>query len=152
MAGGCLDTLQLAGAMLADRFGIGARMQFDHRRTDSHRGFQLRRFGIDEQRDADSRFPQLRARFLQRLLLADDVQAAFGGHFSALFRHQATVRRTHLQRDAHHLLGGRHFQVQPRLQRVLAHPHIAILDMPAVFAQMNGDAIRARLFGDERSK
>jgi hypothetical protein len=83
---------------------------------------------------------------------AHDFFSAFGSHFSALFRHQATVRRTHLERDAHHLLGGRHFQVQPRLQGVLAHPHIAILDVPAVFAQMNGDAIRARLFGDERCK
>ncbi len=56
----------------------------------------------------------------------------------------------HRAGDAHHLLGGGHLQVQPRLQRVLAHPHVTVLDMPPVFAQMNGDAVRACLLGYER--
>ena len=57
---------------------------------------------------------------------------------------QQSCGRT-LQRDSQHLLGHRHFQVHAGLQRLAHRVHIAILDVPPVFAQVQGDAVGARL-------
>jgi hypothetical protein len=152
MTSRCFDALQLASAMLADGFSISTGVQLDDRRSSANCCFQLRRLRIDEQRNANARLRELAANFLQRLLLADDIEATLGRHFGAFFRHQAAIRGPHFQRDADHLVGRGHFQVQPRLQGVLTHPDIAVLNVPTVLPQMNGDAVGARLLGNQRSK
>ncbi len=59
--------------------------------------------------------------------------------------------RTQLLGECEHRLGDPHLEVHPRLQRVLHHQHIAFLDMPAILAQVHGDAIGAGLFRIQRS-
>jgi len=60
------------------------------------------------------------------------------------------VRRADATGDADHFLGGGHFQVHARLQGVRQQLHVAVLNVPAVFAQVHGDAVGAGLLGDQR--
>jgi hypothetical protein len=79
-----------------------------------------------------------------------DIEAALGGHFLARFGHQAAILRPHLARDPDHLLGHRHLEIHARLQEPAQHRHVAVLDVAAVLAQMQGDAVGARLLGEQR--
>ncbi|MNZ89917.1 hypothetical protein D3C78_1088590 [compost metagenome] len=60
------------------------------------------------------------------------------------------MRRADTLGEGHHFFGHTHFEVHARLQHVLEHQHVALLDMPAVFAQVHSDAVGARLFGVQR--
>ena len=60
------------------------------------------------------------------------------------------MRRANVLGKYHHLFGNAHFEIHARLQHVLEQQHIALLDMPAVFAQVHGNAIGARLFCIQR--
>src|SRR5690606_19386831 len=67
--------------------------------------------------------------------------AALGGDLVAPFGHQH--RHLGLQRagDADHLVGGRHFQVQLDVGELAQAAHVLVLDVPAVLAQVHGDAV-----------
>ncbi len=60
------------------------------------------------------------------------------------------VLRPHLARDGDHFVGGRHLEVHARLQRGPKAVHVVVLDVAAVLAQVQRDAVRAGLLGDER--
>lgn len=60
------------------------------------------------------------------------------------------MRRADLFGKSHHFFGDAHLEVHARLQHVLEQHHVALLDVPAVFAQVHGDAVCARLFGIQR--
>ena len=81
---------------------------------------------------------------------ADHIQPALGGQFLALFRHQAHVLRTNTQRDLHHLVGHRHFQIHARLQRLAQDFHVRVLDVAAILAQVQGDRVRPGGFRHQR--
>ena len=51
----------------------------------------------------------------------------------------------HAQRDRQHLVGRRHLEVQRPRQFRLQPRDVAVGDVPAVLAQMRGDAVGARL-------
>ena len=53
-------------------------------------------------------------------------------------------------RDADHLVGHRHFEIHAGLQRLAHHRDVAILDVPAILAQMQRDAVGAGLLGEKR--
>ena len=74
---------QLARLLLAARIGVGAGVQLDCGRADSHRRFELRRIRIHEQRHADARVGETPAHRPERCDLRRGVEAAFGGHFGA---------------------------------------------------------------------
>ena len=70
--------------------------------------------------------------------------------FLALLGHDAGGMRAVTQRDIDHLVGRRHLEIERQLQ--LAHQafDVAIDDVPAILAQMGGDAVGARGLGDAR--
>ena len=78
------------------------------------------------------------------------VEAAFGGDLGAILRHQAAVLRPHADGDLHHLVGESHLEIHARLQQRPQRVHVAILDVPAVFAQVQRDVVGAGLFGEQR--
>jgi hypothetical protein len=126
-------------------------VQFDDRRAGALRSLDLRRIRIDEQRDPDARGAQRRHGIADpRPFEASHIQAALGGDFLARFRHQAAILRQHLLRDADHLLGHRHFQIHAGLQRLAHDRDVPILDVPPILAQVQGDAVRARLLRQQR--
>ncbi|MOA13536.1 hypothetical protein D3C78_1335940 [compost metagenome] len=49
-----------------------------------------------------------------------------------------------------HLFRHRHFQIHAGIQRLAQNFHIAVSDMTAIFTQMNGDTVCARLLGNKR--
>ncbi|MCY1424451.1 hypothetical protein D9M71_401970 [compost metagenome] len=81
------------------------------------------------------------------LFLAGDVEAALGGQFLAGLGNQADVGRTDDLGEGHHLFGHAHLEVHARLQHLLEDAHVALLDVPAVFAQVHGDAVGAGFLG-----
>ncbi len=82
--------------------------------------------------------------------LPGDVESAFRGDLLARFRHQAAILRLHLPSDTDHLLRHRHFQIHPGLQELAHEGHVTILNVPPILAQVQSDAVRAALFGEQR--
>ena len=84
------------------------------------------------------------------LVLPGDVETAFGGALLAPLRHQAGGVRPGLDRDRDHLLGRRHLEIE-RLGDLRLEPrHVLVADVPAILAQMRGDAVGARFDRDLR--
>ena len=125
-------------------------MQFDDRRAQRDRRLELARIGLDEQRDADAGVAQAGDHRLQVIVLAGGVEAALGRPLLALLGHDAGGMRPVAQRDGDHLLGRRHLEVERHLE--LAHQAVDVVvdDVPAILAQMRGDAVGAGGRGDAR--
>lgn len=130
------------------RLGIGVTtgVQFNGWRTYAFGGCNLPFVGIDEQRHFTADFRQTIHRRLDPCFLPRDIQAAFGGQLLTGFRDQANVCRADALGERHHFFGDAHFEIHAGLQDILEQQHVALLDVPTVFAQMHGDAVSARLF------
>ena len=74
-----------------------------------------------------------------------DIQPPFGGQFRATLGDQATGLGRELHSKRQHLGGHRHLQIKPRLHQRAQQPHVPLLDMAPILAQMHGDAVRASL-------
>ena len=85
----------------------------------------------------------------QLAALGDDVQAALGGELLAPLRDQAAVGGTHPAGDGDHCRGRRQLQVHARLQGVAEQLDVALLDVPAVLPQVQGDAVGPGLLGHQ---
>jgi hypothetical protein len=125
-------------------------MQLDDRRAQGHGGLELARIGLDEQRDADAGIAQACDHRLQVIVLAGRIETTLGRPLLALLGHDAGGMRPMAERNADHLLGRGHLEVQRHLE--LAHQafDVGIDDVPAVLAQMGGDAVGAGRLGDAR--
>jgi len=96
--------------------------------------------------NSETRMPASRRRGdhrLQVVVLAGRVEPALGRPFLALLGHDAGGMGAVAQRDADHLLGRGHLEVERHLE--LAHQafNVAVDDVPAILAQMGGDAVGA---------
>lgn len=81
---------------------------------------------------------------------AHHVQAAFGGHFLTALGHEADVLGADIARDVEHLLRDGALQVHARAQLRPQRAHIGVLDVAAIFAQVQGNEIGAGFFGQQR--
>ena len=86
----------------------------------------------------------------ERCAAADDVQAALGRQLGAPLGHQAAIGRAHAAGDLDHLRGGRHLQIHARAEQLAQQPHVALLDVAAILAQVQRDAVGAGLLGHQR--
>ncbi|MCY1426269.1 hypothetical protein D9M71_420870 [compost metagenome] len=127
--------------------GVAAGVQLDGRRADPGRSRNLTFVGIDEQGNLAADRAQALNRLVDALLLAGDIQSAFGGQFLTTLRHQANVGGADDLGEGEHFLGHAHFEVHPRLQDFLEDSYVALLDMPAIFTQVHGDAVGAGFLG-----
>jgi hypothetical protein len=59
------------------------------------------------------------------------------------FGHEHRHLRLDAARDADHLVGRRHFQVQLDMRELAQAPDVLVLDVAPVFAQVHGDAVGA---------
>ncbi|MNV35359.1 hypothetical protein D3C71_1268060 [compost metagenome] len=125
-------------------------MQFDGRGANTARGFDLTLIGVDEQRHFGADLRQAFDRRPDPRFLSRHVQSAFGGQLLTGFGHQADMRRADAFGELHHFFGDAHFEVHAGLQHILEHQNVALLNVPAVFAQVHGDAVSARLFRVQR--
>ena len=144
---------QFSGTLLgAAGIRIGPGMQLHNRRARGNASFDLRRIRIDEQRHANPTRRKRRAGIANPVLLRYDIETAFGRQFLAALRHQATIGRLRIGRNGDHGVGDCHFQIDSCQQTLLHQREIALLDMSAVFAQMNRDTVRAGLLCDQRCR
>jgi hypothetical protein len=142
-----LDTFQLLLRLRhCQRIGIATGMDFHNRRASGFGSIELMRVSVDEQRNTNAGLPQGEAGCLHTGKLAGHIQTAFGGQFLSPLRNQTDILRQHLERNGEHFVGDGHFQIHLGLQQGAQDMHIGILDVAAVFAQMQGDRIRASRF------
>jgi hypothetical protein len=76
--------------------------------------------------------------------LAHRIETALGRSLRAFFRNEAGCVRPRLERDVDHLAGRRHFEIERLVDLSLETRDIVIADMPAILAQVGGDAVAAR--------
>ena len=89
--------------------------------------------------------PSLSTIIGELIVLAGGVEAALGGALLALLGDDAGGVRAVGERDAEHLLGRRHFEVQRDFELRHQRVDIGVGDVAPVLAQMGGDAVGARL-------
>jgi hypothetical protein len=73
------------------------------------------------------------------------VEPALGGELGALLRHDAGGMRLVAERDLQHLVGRRHLQVERQVDLGAEPVDVVVGDVPAILAQMRGDAVRPGL-------
>ena len=49
--------------------------------------------------------------------------------------------------DAHHLVGGRHLQIELDVDQLVEPAHVGVLDVPPILAEVDGDPISAAELG-----
>ena len=81
------------------------------------------------------------------IALAADVEPAFGGDFLALFGHQRGLIGLHLAGDGEDFRLAGHFQVELHGDRFAEDPQVAVGDVAAVLAEVEGDAVGPAQFG-----
>ena len=79
--------------------------------------------------------------------MRDNIEPALGRHFLAPLGDDRRLIGLHLAGDADNLVGDRQLQIQLDRHRLAQDPQIAVLNMPAVLAQMNRDGIRPAQLG-----
>ena len=124
-------------------------MQFDGGCADVCGGLDLRFVGVDEEGDADACFAEDAGEISCFLLLPQYVQATFGGDFLAFFGHDADFFRPHAQGVFEHFFGQCHFEVDVGADGAGDLCDVVVFDVAAVFAQVQGDVVRAVGFGQQ---
>ena len=126
---------------LLEGFAEGSGVQFHDRRAHGASRLHDLDVRLDEERDADAGIPQFAHGAVQVPLPPQDVEAAFGRALLAPLRHEAGGMGADARGDRDHLGGRRHLEVERREELSLQSLHIMIADMPAVLAEMRGDAV-----------
>ena len=81
--------------------------------------------------------------------MRNDIQAAFSGELFPLLRHEASVIGTDIFGKGEHRRGYGHLQIELGVQALAQDPHISLLNMAPVFAQVHRDAVGAGGFGQQ---
>ena len=140
----------LVKAALGVQIAVAARVQLDHLGADPVRGVDLARVGGNEDRDPAAHVAQGRDEMGQPVFVLGHFEPALGRPFLALFGHDADGVGFVAERDLLHLVGRCHLEVEGQFQRLHQPVDVVVRDVAAVFAEMGGDAVRARLFGELR--
>ena len=142
--------LGLGQTPLGVQVGIVSGVQFDHRRADPGRGFDLAGIVADEHRHPCPRIAQGRDVMGQPVFIARHVQPALRRAFRALFWDETDRMGADAQGDGQHVFRRGAFKIQGDGQPGPQCLHIGIADVAAVFAQMGSDAIGTRRLGQQR--
>jgi hypothetical protein len=135
------------GAGWAEGIREGAGVKFDHFRARPGGGGDLAGFGIDEQADFKARLLALPGGGGHDGFTAGHVQSSFGGDFLTVFRDEADDVGPHVEGDGDDFRGQSHFEIDSRRDIFPHEVDIGILDVTAVFAQVNGDLVGSAGYG-----
>ena len=100
--------------------------------------------------NSDTSMPACRKRSTIRptaFSLSDHVQAALGGQLLAAFGHQRGLVGLDFAGNVGDRVHGGHFEIEPVRHDRTQQTHVAVLDVPAILAQMDGDAVGAAQHG-----
>ena len=81
--------------------------------------------------------------------LAGDVEAPLGRQLLAAFGHERHLVGPDIQGERDDLRLDGHLQVQPDLHGLPEQAQVAVLDVPAVLAEMDGDPVGASQLGQD---
>ena len=118
-------------------------MEFDDRRADGDRGFDLRSIRADEEGDLDASGLERLGRLADAGELAGDVEAAFGRDLFAGLGDEADRGRAEFQREGGHRGRAGHLQVEAHAGNRRDRVDVGVLDVAAVFTEVQGDAVGA---------
>ena len=131
------DTFQFAGGLLGRlSIRISAGVQFNHGSAHVAGGTDLRRVGINEQRNTNAGGLQLLHSSLDLVQMTDHIQTTFGSQFSTVFGNQADIVRFDTAGNVQHFGGDGAFQIHPGTQYGAQGLDVGILNMTPVFTQM----------------
>ena len=131
-------------ALAAGGVGKGAGVQLDDLGAELARGVDLVGIGLDEKAHANAGGLQAVDGGRERLALAGGIEAAFGGDFRAVLGNEADFLGQDAQRDLEDLGRVAHLEIELRIDALAQAEDVAILDVPAIGAQMDGDAAARR--------
>ena len=125
--------------------GVAASVKLDDRSAEAQRSFDLPLGWLDEQADPNTSASELIDEISKMIVLAGSIETTFGRPLLSPLGNDASSMGPMAQRDLQHLLGRRHLQIERQVD--LGHQPVDVVvgDVPAVFAQMGGDSVSARL-------
>ena len=142
----------LGGGDEADQFvgipgrravGEGSGVQFNHLGSKLGGGGDLRDIRIDEETDLRSGVLQLLNRGAKGVQVGDDIEAAFRGDLLAILGHQAAEIWLHFTGHGDDFRSGSKLKIQVNADRFAQGENVAILNVAAVFAEVDGDGVGA---------
>src|ERR1051326_3823479 len=133
-------------------FGECACVQFDELANAARSRLDLRRVRRDEQTDFDPGVVHPPPGVGDGGQIAGYIQTALGCHLLAAFGPHPDDVRFEFERNAYDLGRVGHLQVEPSLDGLTYPPHIAVLDMAAVFTQMRRDPMGAGSLAGQRRR
>jgi hypothetical protein len=136
-------TLCRRGIASRQSIAPSAGVKLNDRSADRNGGFDLRWLGGNEQRHTNSCSSKFADGSMQALTLAGGIEAAFGGAFLPSLGDKTGGVGAHLSRDHHHLGRRRHFKIERFGDALLQPSDIVIDNVPAILAQMRGNAVGA---------
>jgi len=142
--GGQFDEFVLL--LIAGNFGVLSGVEFDGRGARLDRGIDLRLFRIDEQTDDDACLTQSMDHGGNIRQMATHVETAFGGDLLTFLRNERYLVRLDLAGKVDDLIDTGHFQIQLDVRRFTQQSHITILDVAAIFAEVDCDSVRPAQF------
>jgi hypothetical protein len=121
--------------------GVAPGVQFDSVHAQAERRLDLHRLGIKKQRDLDPGGPAPVHGFGNPALMRNDVEAAFSRQLLTPFGNEGDLIGTHLHGQGDNRRIGGELEVKPHLHGLAEQPQVAVLDMPAILSQVNGNPV-----------
>lgn len=127
--------------------GVGAGVDFADVEASRGRGLDLTGIGIDESRDNQARVVQRLDDGFEAVGLTGDIEAALGRDLAATFGHKHGGVGLDAAGDTDHLVGRGHFEVELDADELAEQEQVAVVDVAAVFAEVDGDAVGTAKLG-----
>ena len=130
---------------------VGIRVELDAARQaarERRQGVDPLRVRVDEERDLDAGGTQTLGAGEEARQLGEDIEATLRGELLRPFGNEGHLVRARAAGDGDHLVARRHLEVQLAAHRGAQALEVAVLDVPPVAAQMDGDAGGSGRFRD----
>src|SRR5271166_240991 len=141
---GCADeALELALLLLAGGVCKCAGVELDGFGAEGAGGLDLLGVGLDEEADADAGALEAADGGLELAEVARGIEAALGGDLAAILWDEADILGQDAEGDGEDLGGVAHFEIQPGNDALAEAEDVAILDVAAICAEVDGDGAGA---------
>ena len=121
--------------------GVAPGVQLDRRDAELEPRLDLRGFRVEEQRDLDAGVAAAADRLGDPPSVADDVQPPFGRQLLTPLRDERHLVGPDLQGERDDRGLGGQLEVQPDRDGLPEEPQVAVLDVPPILAEVDGDPI-----------